>query len=421
MFRKKVAVIGLGYVGLPLALELGKKHPTLGYDVLASRVAALSDSVDNNGEHTKQDFLAATQLAFTHDQSTLADCDTFIITVPTPVAIDHKPDITYLQDASKLVASYLKPGDLVIYESTVYPGATEDDCLPILESISGLKVNEDFGLGYSPERINPGDKTRPIHSIQKITSGSNSHWAQQVDQLYQSIITAGTHLTSSIKVAEAAKVIENTQRDLNIAFMNQLAQLFCALNIDTHEVLAAAQTKWNFLPFKPGLVGGHCISVDPYYLCHKAESVGYIPDIILAGRKLNDGMGAFIANETIKLLTRKAIAPHSARLLIAGITFKENCPDIRNSRVLDIKKELEAFSCHVDVYDPIASKPQVEEELNITLLDDIGDNSYDGLIVAVAHTQFHQQLAMFKSGLKPNHIIYDLKAIYDKEEVTRRL
>lgn len=421
MNRQKIAVIGLGYVGLPLAIELGKYIDTLGFDISSSRIENLRNGIDTNEEHSQDDFNQLPKLSFTDQASFLSQCDTYIVTVPTPVDIDHKPDLSSLVKASELVGTYLNAGDLVIYESTVYPGATEDDCLPILEKTSNLKVNKDFGLGYSPERINPGDNTRPISQIVKVTSGSNAKWASEVNNLYQVIIQAGTHLASSIKVAEAAKVIENTQRDLNIALINQLAQLFNTLSIDTHEVLEAASSKWNFLPFKPGLVGGHCIGVDPYYLCHKAESVGYIPDIILAGRRLNDGMGAYIASETIKLLTQHHISPHQARLLILGITFKENCSDIRNSRVIDVINELKKFNCTTDVYDPIANADEVKDSFGITLQTEIEHNVYDGVILAVSHNNFSDLIPVLHKRLKTNAVIYDLKGFYDKKAVTKRL
>lgn len=417
----KIAVIGLGYVGLPLALEFGKYYPTIGYDTDPSRISSLRNYIDSNGEMDTVAFQSSPLFTVDSNADVLEDCTIYVITLPTPVGLDHKPDLSFLISASKLVGRYLKKGDLVIFESTVYPGATEDDCIPILCRQSNLLLNDDFGVGYSPERVNPGDKTRPISQIVKVTSGSNRHWANKVNALYSKIILAGTFPVSSIKIAEAAKIIENIQRDLNIALINQLAQLFSVLKIDTKEVLDAASTKWNFIPFKPGLVGGHCISVDPYYLCHKAESVGYIPDIILAARRLNDSMGAFIANEAIKLLSTNNIAVHTAKIIILGITFKENCGDTRNSKVVDIITELEKFNCKVEVHDPIASKIVVKEKLGIELNTHLSESYYDLAILAVGHNEYIDNWSIYNKYLKKTGLVYDLKSVLPIDQIDKRL
>lgn len=411
MEEKKIAVIGTGYVGLPLAIEFGKQYITFGFDINSIRCDQLAKGIDANKEFSQQDIKQAPKLIFTCDLSDIAQCNVYIITVPTPVDAHHKPNLDALLGATNLVSSVLKRNDIVIYESTVYPGATEEDCLPILETKSGLVVNKDFGLGYSPERVNPGDKSNPITSIVKVTSGSNEKWAQEVDDLYSSIILAGTHRAESIKVAESAKIVENVQRDLNIALINQLAQLFSVLEIDTHQVIKAASTKWNFTPYTPGLVGGHCIGVDPYYLCHKAESVGYIPDIILAGRRLNDSMGEFIANRIIKLLTKHAIAPHLANILVLGITFKENCSDIRNTKVPDVIHELERYHCNVSVFDPIADKNDVKNKLEINLVESIDNNLYDFVFLAVPHQEILDIFSSIQTKMKRDAVIYDLKSV----------
>jgi len=416
--NKQIAVIGLGYVGLPLAVELGKKYPVLGFDINKERINELKAGKDNTLEVTAEELKEAELLSYTDDPQKISEASVFIVTVPTPVDKHKKPDLTPLLKASETVGKVLKKGDIVIYESTVYPGCTEDECVPVLEKMSGLIYNEDFFCGYSPERINPGDKEHRIFTIKKVTSGSTPEVAETVDQLYKSIITAGTHKASSIKVAEAAKVIENAQRDINIAFVNELALIFDRLEIDTHEVLEAAGTKWNFLPFRPGLVGGHCIGVDPYYLTHKAESVGYHPQVILSGRRINDNMGVFVANKIVKLLLKKGKTIKNARILVMGITFKENCPDIRNTRVTDIIGELESFGMNVGVYDPQASKEEVKSIYNIELVEDL-DNHYDGIVLAVGHQEFlHLDWSAIQ---KKGTVIYDVKAILDKTYIDARL
>lgn len=421
MTQNKIAILGIGYVGLPLAIEFGKKFKTLAYDVDQSRISELSQHYDSNNEYSSKEILNSKYLTFTENDKSMNEYNVFIITVPTPVDLHHKPNLTALVSATRIVASKLKRNDLVIYESTVYPGATEEECLPILEEISGLKLNIDFGMGYSPERVNPGDKSKPITEIVKITSGSDTHWANVVDELYASIIEAGTYQAESIKVAEAAKIVENVQRDLNIALINQLAQLFSVLDIDTNNVINAASTKWNFNPFKPGLVGGHCIGVDPYYLCHKAESVGYIPDIILAGRRLNDSMGEFIANQIIKMLTQNHVAPHLANILILGITFKENCSDIRNTKVPDVITELKRYQCNVSVFDPLADKNEVSEKLDLQLLDEVEDDIYDLMLLAVPHKELMDDFIKLRDKMKTKSLIYDLKGILPQNEKIVRL
>ena len=414
----KLAVIGLGYVGLPLAVEFGKKYQVTGFDINHRRINELREGKDVTDEVEPEELEQATGLSFTNQLDDIRECNIYIVTVPTPIDQYKKPDLTPLRKASETVGKVLKSGDIVIYESTVYPGCTEDDCVPILEQFSELKYNQDFYCGYSPERINPGDKEHRVYSIQKVTSGSTPEIAEQVDQLYKSIITAGTHKASSIKVAEAAKVIENAQRDLNIAFVNELALIFDRMQIDTLEVLEAAGTKWNFLPFRPGLVGGHCIGVDPYYLTHKAESIGYHPQVILSGRRINDNMGSFVASKVVKLLSQKGHAIKGADILVLGITFKENCPDIRNSRVIDIIRELQDFGVNVEVYDPMADPEEVHEEYGIHMISDL-QKDYHGIVMAVGHKAF-MELDM-KTIKKENGIIYDVKSVLDKSLVDGKL
>lgn len=418
----KICIIGLGYVGLPLAVEFGKKYNTIGFDINTSRIEELKNGFDRTLEVDLQNLKLAQKLTYSSISDEIHDANIFIITVPTPVDKYNKPDLTPLKKASELVGKVLKEGDIVIYESTVYPGATEDECVPVLEKKSGLKFNKDFFAGYSPERINPGDKEHTVAKILKVTSGSTPEIATVVDNLYSSIITAGTFKASCIKVAEAAKVIENSQRDINIAFVNELAKIFNLLDIDTQEVLEAAGTKWNFLKFSPGLVGGHCIGVDPYYLAQKAQEVGYHPEIILAGRRLNDNMGSYVADETIKLLVRKQINVSTAKILIMGITFKENCPDVRNTKVTDIIKELQRYHMDITILDPWADKESVKAEYGLTIINEISDSQYkqfEGIIVAVGHKEF---LEIDISDLKhPSGIIFDVKGILPKNIVDRRL
>ncbi|SJM92655.1 Vi polysaccharide biosynthesis UDP-N-acetylglucosamine C-6 dehydrogenase TviB [Crenothrix polyspora] len=416
----KICIVGLGYVGLPLAVEFGQKYPTLGFDITQKRVDELTQGYDKTLE-IEQDYLTrvVTQhtLAFTASISDAKDCNIYIVTVPTPIDEYKRPDLTPLIKASESIGSVLNKGDIVIYESTVYPGATEEDCVPILEKFSGLKFNQDFFCGYSPERINPGDKEHTVTKILKVTSGSTPEIAQRVNELYQSIIVAGTHLAPSIKVAEAAKVIENSQRDINIAFVNELAIIFNKLGIDTEAVLEAAGTKWNFLPFKPGLVGGHCIGVDPYYLTHKAQSVGYNPEIILSGRRLNDAMGLYVANQVIKLMIKKGQKIEGGKILVLGITFKENCPDIRNSRVIDVIRELQDFGADIDVYDPWVDKADVKHEYNLELIDKVDLQHYQAVILAVAHKEFNTLIF----NRVTNQVVFDIKSFLDKSLVDGRL
>ncbi|MDA9065606.1 Vi polysaccharide biosynthesis UDP-N-acetylglucosamine C-6 dehydrogenase TviB, partial [Candidatus Pelagibacter sp.] len=388
MITKKIAIIGLGYVGLPLAIEFGKKRDVIGFDINKDRIDLLRNNTDPTLEITKKEFAEAIYLNFTIKVEDLKECNIFIVTVPTPIDKHKRPDLTSLENSSGTIGSVLKKGDIVIYESTVYPGATEEICVPILEKKSGLIFNKDFYCGYSPERINPGDKKHRVADIKKVTAGSTPEIATEIDKLYQEIIVAGTHKAKSIKVAEAAKVIENTQRDLNIALINELALIFKKLDIDTEAVLEAAGTKWNFLPFRPGLVGGHCIGVDPYYLTHKANEVGYYPEMILAGRRLNDNMGSYVANEVSKLMTKKRIQIVEANILVMGLTFKENCPDHRNTRVIDLIKALKSFKCNVDVYDPWVNKKQVADEYKIQIIDKPLKDKYSAIIIAVAHDEF---------------------------------
>ena len=409
----RVAIIGLGYVGLPLAVEFGKRRPVLGFDINQARIAELRGGTDHTLETDAHELAAATQLAFSHDRADLKSCQVFIVTVPTPVDQANRPDLTPLVKASETVGQALKKGDIVVYESTVYPGATEEVCVPILEKTSGLKFNVDFFCGYSPERINPGDKEHRLPTIKKVTSGSTPEVASAVDGLYAQIITAGTHKASSIKVAEAAKVIENTQRDLNIALMNELCLIFRKLGIDTLEVLQAAGTKWNFLPFRPGLVGGHCIGVDPYYLTHKAQEVGYHPEVILAGRRINDSMAAHVADETVKLMLRKNLPVLGSRILVLGLTFKENCPDVRNTKVVDIVKTLRGYNAEVDVYDPWIDTDEAMHEYGLACLEDAPQpGRYGAVIVAVGHREFQ---AMGAQGIQalgiPGAVIFDVKGL----------
>jgi len=408
----RIAVIGLGYVGLPLAVEFGKTFPTKGFDLKAERVAELDNGVDSTLEVEPEELRLARHLSYTSRAEDLGECNVYIVAVPTPIDTAKRPDLSYLESASRIVGTQLKAGDYVIYESTVYPGATEEVCIPILEEKSGLTLNDDFYCGYSPERINPGDREHRLPNIVKITSGSNPESAEFIDLLYRSIISAGTFKASSIKVAEAAKVIENTQRDVNIALVNELSLIFNKLSINTAEVLAAAGTKWNFLPFHPGLVGGHCIGVDPYYLTHKAQQVGYHPNMILAGRRLNDNMGQYIASSVIKLMINKKIDASKAKILVMGITFKENCPDLRNTKVIDIINELNDYGLDVAVYDPWASKDEATREYGVQMTEALEEHCYDGIILAVAHREFvAMTLEDIRCLCKPEHIIFDVKNI----------
>lgn len=413
----KIAIVGLGYVGLPLAIEFGKKTPTVGFDINKERINELLEGFDRTLEASKEHLESSKNLTFTYDLEKIADCNIYIVTVPTPIDHYKKPDLTPLIGASNMISKVLKKGDLVIYESTVYPGCTEEDCVPILEK-SGLKFNVDFFCGYSPERINPGDKKNTLTKIKKVVSGSTPEIADKVQALYESIIEAGTFKASSLKVAEASKAIENAQRDVNISFVNELALIFDKMGIDTTEVLEAASTKWNFLPFKPGLVGGHCIGVDPYYLMHKAESLGYYPQVILSGRRINDNMGIFVANKVIKLMIKKGQKVEGAKALILGITFKEDCPDIRNSRVIDIYNELQQFGLSLDVYDPWANKVEVKHEYGIDLIDNL-NGTYDAIIICVSHKEF---LTIDYNKYKTEHsILFDTKSVINKNLVDGRL
>ena len=422
MKNKKIALVGLGYVGLPLAVEFGKKREVIGFDINRSRVNDLKNGIDATLETTVQELKDAIHLSYTTNLEDVKDCEIYIVTVPTPIDKHKRPDLTPLEKSSEAVGSILKKGDIVIYESTVYPGATEEVCVPILERHSGLIFNKDFYCGYSPERINPGDKEHRLTTIKKVTAGSTSGIATEVDELYQEIITAGTHKASSIKVAEAAKVIENTQRDVNIALINELALIFNKLDIDTESVLEAAGTKWNFLPFRPGLVGGHCIGVDPYYLTHKALEVGYNPEMILAGRRLNDSMGSYVADQVSKLMTSKRIHVVDANILIMGLTFKENCPDLRNTRVVDLVEEFKGFNCIVDVYDPWVNKDEALHEYNIKPIDQPTEGRYDAILLAVAHDEFKElSLEQIKAFGKDNHVLYDIKYLLKADEVDGRL
>lgn len=427
----KLAIIGLGYVGLPLAVEFGKKIETVGFDINPARVKELISGKDSTLEVDVVELKQATKLSYTTNLDEIRDCNIYIVTVPTPIDKHKRPDLTPLVKASEIIGKLLNIGDIVIYESTVYPGATEEVCVPILEQQSGLtyihtdnseQISKGFYCGYSPERINPGDKEHRVTTIKKVTSGSTPEIADKVDALYQTIITAGTHKASSIKVAEAAKVIENTQRDVNIALINELALIFNRLNIDTEEVLKAAGTKWNFLPFRPGLVGGHCIGVDPYYLTHKAIEVGYHPEMILAGRRLNDSMGSYVADQVTKLMTKKRIHVVDANILILGLTFKENCPDLRNTRVIDLIEEFQNFNCNVDVYDPWVDKDEAKHEYNILPVDEPTEGKYDAIILAVAHNEFKEMgVAQLRKLGKANHALYDIKYLLAANEVDGRL
>ncbi|MDK2083880.1 Vi polysaccharide biosynthesis UDP-N-acetylglucosamine C-6 dehydrogenase TviB [Aliarcobacter butzleri] len=406
----KICVIGLGYVGLPLAHAFSSKYEVVGFDISKWRIDELSSGYDRTLELTENQVKEAIKngMKFSLDINDIKDCNIYIVTVPTPIDKNKRPDLTPLIKASETVGKVLKKDDIVIYESTVYPGATEEDCVPVLEKFSNLKFNVDFFCGYSPERINPGDKEHTVTKILKVTSGSTPEIGKKVNELYASIITAGTHLAPTIKVAEAAKVIENSQRDINIAFVNELAIIFNKLGINTNDVLAAAGTKWNFLPFRPGLVGGHCIGVDPYYLTHKAQSIGYNPEIILAGRRLNDNMGIYVANQVIKLMIKKGHKIEGSKVLVLGITFKENCPDIRNSRVIDVIEELQEFGCNIDIYDPWADTKEVEHEYNLKLIKELNIAKYEAIVLAVAHNEFKQ--LKLKTD---NNVVFDIKSILD--------
>ncbi len=418
----KLAVVGLGYVGLPLAVEFGKKRSVIGFDINTRRIDALKAGHDHTLEVSDAELAEAAQLRYTADHAELGQANVFIVTVPTPIDEYKQPDLTPLVKASETIGAVLKRGDIVIYESTVYPGATEEDCVPVLERVSGLKFNVDFYAGYSPERINPGDKDHRVSTIKKVTSGSTPEVAELVDQLYKEIITAGTHKASSIRVAEAAKVIENTQRDVNIALINELALIFNKMGIDTEAVLQAAGTKWNFLPFRPGLVGGHCIGVDPYYLTHKAQSIGYHPEIILAGRRLNDSMGGYVVSQLVKAMTKQRIHVQGARVLVMGLAFKENCPDLRNTRIVDIVGELRDYNVDVDVYDPWVDPEEAMHEYGLTPVAKLEEGKYDAVILAVAHNQFK---ALGAEGIrklgKAQHILYDLKYVLSAAESDLRL
>ena len=418
----KLAIIGLGYVGLPLAVEFGKKMEVLGFDINKHRVKELQGGTDSTLECSEEELAEATHLNYSEVVDDLKASNVYIVTVPTPIDKNKNPDLTPLISASRMLGSVIAKDDVVIFESTVYPGATEEDCIPVIEEVSGLKFNIDFFAGYSPERINPGDKEHRVTTIKKVTAGSTPEIATFVDDLYQTIITAGTHKASSIKVAEAAKVIENTQRDVNIALINELSLIFNRLDIDTEEVLIAAGTKWNFLPFRPGLVGGHCIGVDPYYLTHKAQEIGYNPEMILAGRRLNDQMGSYVVSEIIKLMLRKRIHINDANVLIMGLTFKENCPDLRNTRVTDMIEEFEEYGANVDVYDPWVDKDEANKEYGIRPIEKMEANQYDAIVLAVSHSEFMGMGAdaIHKLG-KENHVLYDIKYILKTDEVDGRL
>lgn len=418
----RLAIVGLGYVGLPLAVEFGRKRSVVGFDINQRRIDELKAAKDFTLEVTQEDLAVAKYLSYTTKLDDLRSCNCFIVTVPTPIDEHKRPDLTPLIKASETVGKVLKKGDIVIYESTVYPGCTEEDCVPVLEKHSGLRFNQDFFCGYSPERINPGDKEHRVTTIKKVTSGSTPEIAELVDALYNEIIIVGTHKAESIRVAEAAKVIENTQRDLNIALINELAIIFNKMGIDTEAVLKAAGSKWNFLPFRPGLVGGHCIGVDPYYLTHKAQEIGYHPEIILAGRRLNDSMGAYVVAQLIKAMTKKRIQVEGAKVLVMGLTFKENCPDLRNTRVVDIVAELKDYNCEVDIYDPWVDLEEAQREYGITPLTKLDDGTYDAIILAVAHHQFKDMGALAIRMLgKPISVLYDLKYVIPREESDLRL
>lgn len=418
-----IAVIGLGYVGLPLAVEFGKKRNVIGFDINQNRINELQSGHDSTLEVEDELLVAAKGLSFTTNVADLTAANVYVVTVPTPINEHKTPDLTPLVKASETIGNTLKKGDVVVYESTVYPGATEEDCVPVLERVSGLKFNQDFFVGYSPERINPGDKEHRVTSIKKVTSGSTPEIAELVDNLYNEIITAGTHKASSIRVAEAAKVIENTQRDLNIALINELAVIFNRMGIDTEAVLEAAGTKWNFLPFRPGLVGGHCIGVDPYYLTHKAQAIGYHPEIILAGRRLNDSMGEYVVSQLVKGMLKKRIHVEGARVLVMGLTFKENCPDLRNTRVIDIVQELQEYNTRVDVYDPWVSLEEARNEYGITPVGELEQGLYDAIVISVGHRQF-KAMGMDRIrrlGKDDGHLVYDLKYLFPADQTDLRL
>jgi UDP-N-acetyl-D-glucosamine/UDP-N-acetyl-D-galactosamine dehydrogenase len=419
----KICVVGLGYVGLPLAVEFSKHFPTIGFDISHIRIAGLKKGTDSTLEVGDDELAAAKGLSFTSEVRDVAGCNVYIITVPTPIDEAKRPDLSALVSASQLIGSVLSHGDVVIYESTVYPGATEEDCAPILAKVSGLTLNKDFFLGYSPERINPGDKEHRLPDIKKVTSGSTSEIAVYVDSLYRTIVTAGTHMASSIRVAEAAKVIENTQRDVNIALINELALIFGRMNLDTIEVLEAAGTKWNFLNFRPGLVGGHCIGVDPYYLTHKSQQMGYNPEMILAGRRINDNMGIYVAARFVRLMVKKSICMPAARILVMGLTFKENCPDVRNTRVVDVVAELQGYGSKVDIFDPWADAHEVEAEYGLKILQEFPEPGlYDGIIITVAHREFRAlSVEQVRALGKSNSVIYDIKNVLPADAVDGRL
>ena len=420
--KLKIAVIGLGYVGLPLAVEFGKQHSVVGFDINASRITALMAGTDHTLEVSNEELAVAIHLRYSSDIQTLKDCNFFIVTVPTPIDSSKQPDLTPLITASKAIGSLLKKDDIVVYESTVYPGATEEVCVPVLEEVSGLILNQDFYAGYSPERINPGDKEHRVTNILKVTAGSTPEIADFVDEVYNLIITAGTHKAPSIRVAEAAKVIENTQRDVNIALINELAVIFNKMGIDTEAVLKAAGTKWNFLPFRPGLVGGHCIGVDPYYLTHKAQAIGHNPEIILAGRRLNDSMGEYVVTQLVKTMIKKRIQIEDAKVLVLGLSFKENCPDVRNTKVIDIVHELQKYNVEIDVHDPWIDANEAKREYSITPISQPLSKQYDGIIIAVAHEQFIKMgIEKIRALGKDNHVIYDLKYLFTKEDTDIRL
>ena len=420
--KLRIGIVGLGYVGLPLAVEFGKKYPTVGFDINTDRVAELEGGSDSTLECSGEELAEATQLKFTSSVADLEDCNFYIVTVPTPIGSGNRPLLTPLKSASKTLGKVIAKGDIVVYESTVYPGATEDFCVPFLEQESGLKMNEDFYIGYSPERINPGDKEHRLPSILKVTSGSTEESAEFVDSVYTTIITAGTHKASCIKVAEAAKVIENTQRDVNIALVNELAMIFDRVGIDTEEVLEAAGTKWNFLPFRPGLVGGHCIGVDPYYLTYKAQQLGYHPQMILAGRRINDNMSLYVASQVVKKMLVKGIQPSNAKVLVLGLAFKENCPDVRNTKVVDIVSELTSYGASVDVHDPWCDVAEARHEYDLDLVADPEKGAYDVVIIAVAHDEFR---ALGADGIrafgKDTSVLYDIKYVLPPELVDDRL
>jgi len=420
--RIHIAIVGLGYVGLPLAVELGRHFPTTGFDVDPTRVAELQQGKDRSLETEASELEAATRLRLTDDAAHLGDCNFYIVTVPTPIDAGNHPDLTALLAATRNVAGHIKPGDIVVYESTVYPGATEEDCVPILESGSGLVCNRDFFVGYSPERINPGDRNHRLPDIVKVTSGSTPEAAEFIDRVYGTIIRAGTFRAASIRTAEAAKIIENVQRDVNIALVNELAMLFDLMGLDTEQVLEAAATKWNFLRFQPGLVGGHCIGVDPYYLTHKALQLGHSPDVILAGRQTNSGMGAFVASKVVKLLAARELPVSGARVLVLGLTFKENCPDLRNTRVVDVIRELEAFGARVDVFDPWADPAEAQREYGIELLAEIGEGDYEAVVLAVAHRQFREMAPeQIRRYGREGAVLYDVKSVLPRSVADGRL